>query len=93
MRCVDCGDSIYFLFLLFIAQIPNTNIVIEKGTVVYMTLKGLHEDPEFHPDPMRYDPDRFSDERKDDIRPCTYMPFGDGPRICIGETAMIYLLR
>ncbi|CAB0038375.1 unnamed protein product [Trichogramma brassicae] len=69
----------------YFSQIPGTDIVIEKGTVVYTTLMGIHEDPELHPDPMKYDPDRFSEERKDNIQPCTYMPFGDGPRICIGQ--------
>ncbi|XP_014234525.2 cytochrome P450 6k1-like [Trichogramma pretiosum] len=66
-------------------KVPGTDIVIEKGTVVYTTLMGIHEDPGLHPDPTKFDPDRFSEERKDNIQPCTYMPFGDGPRICIGQ--------
>ncbi|XP_015595323.1 cytochrome P450 6k1-like [Cephus cinctus] len=66
-------------------KIPGTDIVIKKGTVIYTPLCGLHEDPKYFPNPQSYDPDRFSDERKNDIVPCTYMPFGDGPRICIGQ--------
>ncbi|KAJ8681696.1 hypothetical protein QAD02_017488 [Eretmocerus hayati] len=65
-------------------KIPGTDIVIEKGTVVYVSLDGLHEDPEYHPDPLKYDPDRFSESRKHEIKPGTYLPFGDGPRMCIG---------
>lgn len=64
--------------------IPETNIVIEKGTPVYAVLTGIHLDPDNFPDPLRFDPDRFSDERKNEIGACTYMPFGDGPRVCIG---------
>ncbi|XP_012232386.2 cytochrome P450 6k1 isoform X3 [Linepithema humile] len=63
---------------------PGTNISIEKGTPVYVALRGLHSDPKYHPDPKRFDPERFSDEKKDEIAPCTFMPFGDGPRNCIG---------
>ncbi|KAK2586911.1 hypothetical protein KPH14_009844 [Odynerus spinipes] len=64
--------------------IPGTDVVIEKGTPVYAVLTGIHLDPANFPDPLRFDPDRFSDERKHEIATCTYMPFGDGPRVCIG---------
>lgn len=65
--------------------IPGTNVLIEKGTPVYAVLTGIHFDPNYFPDPLRFDPDRFSDERKADILPYTYMPFGDGPRVCIAQ--------
>ncbi|KAI4486789.1 hypothetical protein M0804_006159 [Polistes exclamans] len=65
--------------------IPGTNVLIEKGTPVYAVLTGIHVDPNYFPDPLRFDPDRFSDERKADILPYTYMPFGDGPRVCIAQ--------
>ncbi|XP_017767083.1 PREDICTED: cytochrome P450 6k1-like [Eufriesea mexicana] len=65
-------------------KIPGTNIVIEKGTPVYIALTGLHRDSRFHPDPLCFNPDRFSDENKENVTQCTYMPFGDGPRVCIG---------
>ncbi|XP_033224729.1 cytochrome P450 6k1-like [Belonocnema kinseyi] len=66
-------------------KIPGTDIVVEKGTAVYAALNGLHEDPRFYKEPLKYDPDRFSEERKGDITPCAYIPFGIGPRACIGE--------
>lgn len=66
-------------------MIPGTNVLIEKGTPVYTVLTGMHFDPNYFPDPLRFDPDRFSDERKADILPYTYMPFGDGPRVCIAQ--------
>ena len=65
-------------------KIPGTDIVIEKGTPVYVPLCGIHRDPKYFPDPLRFNPDRFSDENKDKITPFTYLPFGDGPRVCIG---------
>lgn len=65
-------------------KIPGTHILIEKGTPVYVALRGIQYDPKYFPDPKRFDPERFSEERKKDIPQCTFMPFGEGPRICIG---------
>nr|XP_033184375.1 cytochrome P450 6k1-like isoform X1 [Bombus vancouverensis nearcticus] len=65
-------------------KIPGTETVIEKGTPVYVALTGLHRDPRYFSNPQHFDPDRFSDENKDNIKQCTYMPFGDGPRVCVG---------
>ncbi|XP_039315612.1 cytochrome P450 6k1 [Solenopsis invicta] len=65
-------------------KVPNSDLVIEKGTPIYISMQGMHYNPEFFPDPERYDPERFSEENKRIIQPCTYFPFGEGPRICIG---------
>ena len=46
---------------------------------------GLHRDPKYYNDPEKFDPERFSDENKHKILPFTYLPFGVGPRSCIGE--------
>ncbi|XP_044584080.1 cytochrome P450 6k1-like isoform X2 [Cotesia glomerata] len=64
-------------------KIPDTDIIIEKGTAVYIPLPGVHKNPKYHPDPEKFDPDRFSEERKNDMESCTFLPFGEGPRICI----------
>ncbi|XP_071574295.1 cytochrome P450 6k1 [Temnothorax nylanderi] len=63
---------------------PGTKITIEKGTPVYVVLRGIQSDPRYYRDPTRFDPERFSDEMKDEIVPCTFLPFGEGPRNCIG---------
>ncbi|GLH10351.1 Probable cytochrome P450 6d4 [Gryllus bimaculatus] len=64
----------------------NSNaIIIPKGTIVQAPIVGLHTDPQYWDEPLKFDPERFSDENKHKIKPFTYMPFGMGPRICIGQ--------
>lgn len=65
-------------------QIPGTNFTIEKGTAIIISLLGLHRDEQFFPDPENYDPDRFTEE-KHAYDENMYMPFGAGPRNCIGK--------
>lgn len=65
-------------------RIPETNVMIEKGKRVIVPILGLHLDEEYYPNPELFDPDRFSDENKKDRHPYAHIPFGEGPRICIG---------
>lgn len=58
---------------------------IQPGEVLFIPIIGLHRDPKYYPDPERFDPERFSDENKHNINPLAYLPFGIGPRSCIGE--------
>uniref|UniRef100_A0A1B6MFF0 Cytochrome P450 n=1 Tax=Graphocephala atropunctata TaxID=36148 RepID=A0A1B6MFF0_9HEMI len=64
--------------------VPGTNHIIEKGTDVVISVTALHHDPELFPEPDQFLPERFSKENKSNIRPFSYMPFGEGPRFCIG---------
>lgn len=65
--------------------IPDTNIVIEKGLSVLIPALALQRDSEYFPDPEEFDPERFNEENKSKIQDYTYIPFGEGPRICIGN--------
>nr|QZM07471.1 cytochrome P450 monooxygenase CYP9EK1 [Lasioderma serricorne] len=65
---------------------PNEKpYLIKKGDVVIVPTIGLHYDPQYFPNPEQFDPDRFSDENKKNIVPGSYIPFGNGPRNCIGS--------
>lgn len=64
--------------------LPGTTFWIPKGTSVFIPVIGLHKDPEIYPDPEKFDPERFSEEAKNSRHQYTYLPFGEGPRICIG---------
>ncbi|KOB71358.1 Cytochrome P450 Cyp6b29 [Operophtera brumata] len=65
-------------------KVPGTDIVIEKGTTVFVSISGIHHDAKYYPNPEKFDPERFSAENSRDRNYCAYMPFGVGPRNCIG---------
>ncbi len=58
--------------------------VIAKRSQILILQWVLHQDPRFFPEPERFDPDRWSPERRESIPPHASMPFGAGPRKCIG---------
>ncbi|KAJ8729800.1 hypothetical protein PYW07_016838 [Mythimna separata] len=68
---------------------PNSqatkDLIIKKGEAVVISPWSFHRDPKFYPEPGKFDPDRFSPENRDKITPFTYIPFGIGPRNCIGS--------
>lgn len=59
--------------------------IIPKGTAFWLPICGLHYDPHYFPDPEKFDPERFNDENRNNIVAGSYIPFGIGPRNCIGE--------
>lgn len=63
-------------------KLPGTNVTIEKDTLAYMIVNGMHWDPALYPDPEKFDPERFTPEEKAKRNPYTYLPFGQGPRNC-----------
>nr|UOW66143.1 cytochrome P450 6CY16 [Rhopalosiphum padi] len=65
--------------------LPDKSLVIEKGQQLIIPMFNIHRDPKYYPDPMRFDPERFSTEQKSQRPNGTYLPFGDGPRLCIGK--------
>ncbi|KAJ3652765.1 hypothetical protein Zmor_018702 [Zophobas morio] len=63
----------------------ETGFTLEKGVSLLVPISGLHYDPKYYPEPEKYDPERFSDDNKRNLTPYTYLPFGEGPRNCIGQ--------
>nr|WCC58053.1 cytochrome P450 [Pharsalia antennata] len=65
--------------------IPGTDIVIDKGTPVYIPLMGLHYDKKYFPEPQKFNPERFADKSLYNQSGFCFLPFGEGPRMCLGE--------
>jgi len=60
------------------------DIKIPKNAAILVIIKALHMDPNIYPQPDVFDPYRFDDEIKKSRDGITYLPFGNGPRNCIG---------
>lgn len=65
-------------------SIPDSDLIIPEGTQININVFSFHRDPNYFPMPEKFDPERFSPENVTRIIPFTYLPFGDGPRKCIG---------
>jgi cytochrome P450 len=52
---------------------------------VFINVYGIHHLPDVWPDPDRFDPDRFLPEREAARHKAAWIPFGVGPRVCIGN--------
>lgn len=59
---------------------------IPPGAHFFFSQYMMGRDPQYFPDPLRFDPDRFSPENKASRPKFTYFPFGGGNRQCIGES-------
>ncbi|KAK7072391.1 Cytochrome P450 3A4 [Halocaridina rubra] len=53
--------------------------------IVTVPVWSYHYDERYWPDPYEFKPERFMSENKDNIKSGTYLPFGVGPRNCIGQ--------
>ncbi|KAL9853865.1 thromboxane-A synthase isoform 1-T4 [Geothlypis trichas] len=57
---------------------------IPAGAVIEIAVGHLHHNAEFWPDPEKFIPERFTEEAKKERHPFAYLPFGAGPRGCLG---------
>lgn len=69
---------------------PTQDIVVdghlvEAESMALVSFYALHRDPALWEDPLRFDPDRFLPERSKDRSRWQYLPFGGGPRSCVGD--------
>lgn len=60
------------------------NLKIKKGDTVRFPIYAIHHDEKYYPNHEAFEPERFLPENKDKLTPYTYLPFGGGPRNCIG---------
>lgn len=69
-------------------QVVHDTVICGKklpgGVSVTFPISGMHRLPEIWPEPEKFDPERFSPENKEKMNRFAYMPFGLGPRNCVG---------
>jgi cytochrome P450 len=58
---------------------------LKKGAVVMINTFGIHHRADYFTDPERFDPTRFSTENEKQLHRGSYIPFGGGARVCIGN--------
>lgn len=62
----------------------HENIKIKQGTTIFLCNWALHRDPTYFDDAEHFQPDRFLPENKHRINQYAFVPFGLGPRACVG---------
>uniref|UniRef100_U5EVH3 Putative cytochrome n=1 Tax=Corethrella appendiculata TaxID=1370023 RepID=U5EVH3_9DIPT len=65
-------------------QPQNSKFTFKKGMTIMIPIYAIHHDPEYYPNPEEYDPSRFTNDQQHESGSLKYLPFGEGPRICIG---------
>lgn len=65
-------------------KVPDTGFVLPKDTKIWIPIHAIHHDPEHYPEPEKFDPNRFTPEEIKKRHPLAFLPFGNGPRNCIG---------
>lgn len=59
---------------------------VPKGSYVFVSPYATHRDPKYFPDPLKFDPERWTEEAIKSRPLYSFFPFGVGPRACIGQS-------
>lgn len=75
---------------VFFGRAPLEDLEIEgyqfrKGQFCLLSPFAVHRNPEIFPEPERFDPERFTPDKEKKLPRNTYIPFGNGPHVCIGQ--------
>lgn len=60
-------------------------ISVKKGATIWIPIYTMHHDAKNFPNPDKFDPERFNEKNAKNIKTGSYIPFGIGPRACLGK--------
>ncbi|RVE54122.1 hypothetical protein evm_001245 [Chilo suppressalis] len=63
---------------------PELDLTINEDVKVVIPIQAIHRDEKYFRDPEKFDPERFTFGTKEDIKNFVFLPFGEGPRACVG---------
>uniref|UniRef100_A0AAT9UTX4 Cytochrome P450 3639B2 n=1 Tax=Maconellicoccus hirsutus TaxID=177089 RepID=A0AAT9UTX4_MACHI len=80
-----------FPLVPFLFRSPKEDIflgdcIIPSGTELVVNVLSLHKNPQYFPNPEKFDPGRFSEEKSKDLPKGCYLPFVIGARNCVGKS-------
>ncbi|XP_020599668.1 abscisic acid 8'-hydroxylase 3-like [Phalaenopsis equestris] len=89
LESLRMASIISFTFREAVADVEYKGYLIPKGWKVMPLFRNIHHNPEFFPDPQKFDISRFNASPK----PNTFLPFGTGVHSCPGnELAKLQML-
>nr|ACZ97416.2 cytochrome P450 CYP6AE27 [Zygaena filipendulae] len=87
--CVNEALRLYPVLTILTREVTDdytlpTGLRLEKKTRIHFPMLYIHKNPEYFPNPEEYRPERHLPGERNNIKACTFFPFGEGPRMCIG---------
>lgn len=69
-----------------IDDVTIAGVPVKKGTPIIINIYASHRNPALFPDPLTFKPERWTPDFEKSLPKSAYLPFGNGPRICIGAS-------
>ena len=69
------------------------DLIIEEGINVSLPIFLIHHNPQYWPNPDKFDPERFNPNNEQSYPTFAYLPFGEGPRNCVGKRLALLVAK
>ncbi len=84
------------VWLMVRKNISNTVLgeyFLPKGSIILLNVYGIHHNETYWEKPNEFQPDRYTTENMKEQNPYSYLPFGIGPRLCIGQPFAMMVMQ